>query len=120
MDKDYSVSDFAALAGVSVNETQRTGPAGQAKGDDPMPAAKPGRTKHPLKDKLVGEASADALVGTLMAKVQELEARVAQLESGKFESSTLTNEATNLKSRQKSTDSIKSELYSRLNKLMDN
>ena len=34
---------------------QKTGSAGQAKGKDPMPSAKPGRTKHPLKDKLVGE-----------------------------------------------------------------
>ena len=36
---------------------QRTGSAGQAKGKDPMPKAEPGRTKHPLKDKLVGEAN---------------------------------------------------------------
>jgi len=34
---------------------QKTGSAGQAKGKDPMPSAKPGRTNHPLKDKLVGE-----------------------------------------------------------------
>lgn len=34
---------------------QRTGPAGQAKGRDPMPKAKAGRTKHPLQGKLVGE-----------------------------------------------------------------
>ena len=58
MDKDYSVSDFAALAGV-VTEKQKTGSAGQAKGKDPMPKAEPGRTKHPLKDKLVGEATPD-------------------------------------------------------------
>ena len=57
MDRNYSVADFAALAGVRVDETQRTGSAGQAKGKDPMPTAQPGRTKHPLKDKLVGEAS---------------------------------------------------------------
>ena len=55
IDKEYSVSDFAALAGVQLNETQKTGSAGQAKGSDPMPKAQPGRTKHPLKDKLVGE-----------------------------------------------------------------
>ena len=52
---DYSLSDFAALAGVTLNESQKTGSAGQAKGKDPMPNAEPGRTKHPLKDKLVGE-----------------------------------------------------------------
>ena len=59
MDRNYSVADFAALAGIS--EGQRTGSAGQAKGKDPMPkTSKPSRTgeqPHPLKDKLVGEAS---------------------------------------------------------------
>jgi len=55
LDKDYSVADFAALAGVTLTEAQKKGPAGQAKGKDPMPKAEPGRTKHPLKDKLVGE-----------------------------------------------------------------
>ena len=55
MDRDYSIADFAALAGVTLNESQKTGSAGQAKGRDSMPKAEPGRTKHPLKDKLVGE-----------------------------------------------------------------
>jgi hypothetical protein len=50
-----SVADFAALAGVRIDEKQKMGSAGQAKGKDPMPKAEPGRTKHPLKDKLVGE-----------------------------------------------------------------
>jgi hypothetical protein len=63
IDKDYSVSDFAALAGVKLNETQKTGSAGQAKGKDPKPKmSKPSNTgeqPHPLKDKLVGEASPD-------------------------------------------------------------
>ncbi len=53
MDKDYSVSDFAALAGITLNEGQKHGD--YARGKDPMPKAKKGRTKHPLKDKLVGE-----------------------------------------------------------------
>ena len=57
MDRNYSVSDFAALAGVRLDEKQKHGD--YAKGSDPMPAAEPGRTKHPLKDKLVGEASPD-------------------------------------------------------------
>ena len=52
---DYSLSDFAALAGVTLTEAQKTGSAGQAKGKDSMPKAAPGRTKHPLQDKLVGE-----------------------------------------------------------------
>ena len=53
MDRNYSVNDFAALAGVTLNEKQKHGD--YARGSDPMPKAKPGRTKHPLKDKLVGE-----------------------------------------------------------------
>jgi len=52
---DYSLSDFAALAGVTLNESQKTGSAGQLKGKDPMPKAK-ARGKHPHVDKLVGEA----------------------------------------------------------------
>ena len=52
-----SLADFAALAGIK--ETQKTGSAGQAKGNDPMPAkTKPTagpEQKHPLQDKLVGE-----------------------------------------------------------------
>jgi len=70
------LNDFAALAGVTVSETQKTGPAGQAKGSDPMPkTSKPsttGEQPHPLKDKLVGESSED--------RIAALEARVAQLE----------------------------------------
>lgn len=62
MDRNYSVADFAALAGV-VTEKQKMGSAGQAKGKDPMPStSKPSRTgeqPHPLKDKLVGEANPD-------------------------------------------------------------
>ena len=48
-----SIADFAALAGVKVNEAQKHGD--YARGKDPMPTAEPGRTEHPLKDKLVGE-----------------------------------------------------------------
>ena len=69
---DYSLGDFAALAGVTLTEVQKKGSAGQAKGKDPMPSAKPGRTKHPLKDKLVGEDD---------DRIAQLEARVAQLEA---------------------------------------
>lgn len=50
-----SISDFAALAGIRLDEKQLKGPAGQARGSDPWPTAQAGRTKHPLKDKLVGE-----------------------------------------------------------------
>ena len=69
---DYSLGDFAALAGVALTESQKKGSAGQAKGKDPMPSAKPGRTKHPLKDKLVGEDD---------DRIAQLEARVTQLEA---------------------------------------
>jgi len=55
---DYSLSDFAALAGVTLNESQKTGSAGQLKGKDPMPKAK-ARGKHPHVDKLVGEADVE-------------------------------------------------------------
>jgi len=76
LDKNYSVSDFAALAGVITEGKQKTGSAGQAKGKDPMPKmSKPSHTgeqPHPLKDKLVGESSED--------RIAALEARVAQLE----------------------------------------
>lgn len=56
---DYSLSDFAALAGVTLNESQKTGSAGQLKGKDPMPKAK-ARGKHPHVDKLVGEDFKDS------------------------------------------------------------
>jgi hypothetical protein len=49
-----SIADFAALAGVKLTESQKAGD--YAKGKDPMPKAKPGRTDHPLKDKLVGDS----------------------------------------------------------------
>jgi len=52
-----SVADFAALAGVQVNEAQKHGD--YARGKDPMPATSTpstsGEQPHPLKDKLVGE-----------------------------------------------------------------
>lgn len=58
-----SVADFAALAGVRLDEKQKMGAAGQAKGRDPMPkSSKPSRTgeqPHPLKDKLVGETDVE-------------------------------------------------------------
>jgi pterin-4a-carbinolamine dehydratase len=53
---DLDLAGLTALAGVRLDEKQKMGSAGQAKGKDPMPKAEPGRTKHPLKDKLVGEA----------------------------------------------------------------
>lgn len=59
MDRDYSVNDFAALAGVVSEGKQRA--ADQVRGNEPMPAAEPGRTKHPMQDRLVGEQDLDEL-----------------------------------------------------------
>lgn len=58
LDKDYSVSDFAALAGVKITESrQKEGPAGQAKHRDPAPKKLPaGSTKNISRDKLVGDS----------------------------------------------------------------
>jgi len=59
-----SISDFAALAGVRIDEKQKMGAAGQAKGKDATPkTSKPsstGEQPHPLKDKLVGEDDSTA------------------------------------------------------------
>lgn len=52
---DYSLSDFAALAGVTLNESQKKGSAGQLKGKDAIKKNPAGTTKNPTKDKLVGE-----------------------------------------------------------------
>ena len=60
---DLDLAGLTALAGVRLDEKQKMGSAGQAKGKDPMPStSKPsrdGEQKHPLKDKLVGEADLD-------------------------------------------------------------
>ena len=81
IDKDYSIGDFAALAGIKLNETQKTGSAGQAKGKDPTPKmSKPsnkGEQPHPLKDKLVGEhnirdISNDVLMGEIANTLTEV------------------------------------------------
>jgi len=52
---DYSLSDFAALAGVALNESQKTGSAGQLKGKNAINKQPAGTTKNPTRDKLVGE-----------------------------------------------------------------
>lgn len=59
MDRDYSVNDFAALAGVVSEGKQRA--ADQVRGNEPTPSAQPGRTKHPMQDRLVGEQDLDEL-----------------------------------------------------------
>ena len=76
MDKNYSLSDFAALAGI-VSEKQKDGD--YAKGTDPMPDAKMGRETHPLKDKLVGE---DGITTAIAHIDKELDAGDPMLASG--------------------------------------
>ncbi|MDA7712466.1 hypothetical protein N9C48_00700 [bacterium] len=61
---NYSVSDFAKLAGVTLNEgKQKHGSAGQLKGKDAFTkSSKPGgnESPHPARGKLVGEKTDDA------------------------------------------------------------
>ena len=73
MDRDYSVNDFAALAGI-VNEAQKDGD--YVKGSDPMPAAEPGRTKHPHEERLVGsiQYEDDDRISALERRIEALEA----------------------------------------------
>jgi hypothetical protein len=77
MDKDYSMSDFAALAGVSLTEgKQKTGSAGQLKGKDAITkSTTPGgnESPHPARNKLVGEAEED--------RITQLERRIEALEA---------------------------------------
>lgn len=103
MDRDYSVNDFAALAGVVVEKKQK--PGDQVRGNEPMPKAKPGRTEHPFKGRLVGENDKDA-------RIAQLEERVARLESLLLE-----KQKTPVK-KISETDSIKDELLAKLNKKM--
>lgn len=60
LDRDYSVADFAALAGVTLSESQKIGSAGQLKAKDSIKKNPAGTTKNPTKDKLVGEDFKDA------------------------------------------------------------
>lgn len=76
LDKDYSVSDFAKLAGVTLNEgKQKHGSAGQLKGKDAFTKkskAGPGpETPHPARNKLVGDSidnDVDEGLGDAIAK----------------------------------------------------
>lgn len=69
-----SIDDFAALAGITEGRKSGGKPADQVRGSEPMPKAKPGRTKHPFKGRLVGEDDKDR-------RIAELEERVARLEA---------------------------------------
>lgn len=103
MDRNYSVNDFAALAGVVVEKKQKN--ADQVRGNEPMPKAKPGRTEHPFKGKLVGEEDKDE-------RIAKLEERVAKLES------LLLEKQKSPAKKLSETSSIKEELWAKLNKKM--
>jgi hypothetical protein len=57
-----SVADFAALAGVRIDETRAGKPGEQSRHGGKMPKAKPGRTNHPDTGKLVGEEDNDSIL----------------------------------------------------------
>lgn len=81
IDRNYSVDDFAALAGVVVEKKQR--PADQVRGSEPMPKAKPGRTEHPYQDRLVGDSienNKDDRIAALERRVEALEAMLNERE----------------------------------------
>ena len=87
MDKEYSMSDFARLAGVTLNETQKTGSAGQLKGKDKFTkSSKPGgnESPHPARNKLVGEAEEDRITA-LERRIEALESMLSERELTKPE-----------------------------------
>ena len=131
-----SVADFAALAGVTVNEKQKMGSAGQAKGRDPMPAtstpSSTGEQPHPLKDKLVGEddnteqnPELDGLIEKFVEKgMPEKAARMfAQIAYMHFNSEPtnvypprgdMEMDPANMRPAESTTESIKDRLYAAL------
>lgn len=60
LDKNYSMADFAALAGINLSESKKQKDGDYARRKT-MPPAKPGRTNHPDEGKLVGEAPLDSV-----------------------------------------------------------
>ena len=113
MDRDYSVADFAALAGVS--EGQKMGSAGQAKGKDPMPKlSKPttgNETPHPLKDKLVGDSiqyEDDDRISALERRIEALEAMLSERELTKGEVKKRDKTASKIMDKPKAKKSIAS------------
>lgn len=88
MDKEYSMSDFARLAGVSLTEgKQKKGSAGQLKGKDAITkSATPGgnESPHPARNKLVGEAEEDRITA-LERRIEALESMLSERELTKPE-----------------------------------
>ena len=113
MDRDYSVTDFAALAGVVSESKQR--PADKVRGKEPMPAtSKPsstGEQPHPLKDRLVGEQQIDELdivqrgtasnanveqtLASIQGQLQTLSRTIQQLQTSVKQMSQQTNKPNN-------------------------
>lgn len=156
MDRNYSVDDFAALAGVVVEKKQK--PADQVRGSEPMPAAEPGRKKHPYQDRLVGEEEISELevvprgtatptninqtltsiqrqlqalsqtIQQLQNSVQQMSQQPQQVRSPNPNRQTMSlnqmpsidlNSKQNKKTPLESVDSIKEQLYARLNRLLE-
>jgi hypothetical protein len=87
MDRNYSMDDFAALAGVSVTEKKQRN-ADQVRGEEPMPNAEPGRTRHPYQDRLVGDSidnDKDDRIAALERRVEALEAMLNERELSRGE-----------------------------------
>lgn len=146
MDRNYSVDDFAALAGVVVEKRQR--PADQVRGKEPMPKAEPGRTRHPYQDRLVGDSvnnDKDDRIAALERRVEALESMLSERElSGSEErkkerivkgmkknksdfkdrygddAEAVMYATATKRAKNESIDSIKDALYAALNKKMGN
>ncbi len=142
MDRNYSVNDFAALAGVVTEGKQKH--ADKVRGSEPMPKAEPGRTKHPFQDRLVGESDKDDRIAALERRVEALESMLQERELTKDEEKTkekyvkgmkknksdfkdrygddaevvMYATATKNAKNESSVDSIKDQLYAALNKKM--
>lgn len=58
---NYSIADFATLAGITLTESQKTGSAGQLKSNDAIKKLPAGTTKNATRDALVGEADDDKM-----------------------------------------------------------
>lgn len=113
LDKDYSVYDFAALAGVIGESKQK--PADKVRAQEPMPTARAGRTEHPFKNRLVGEEE-----DSKDKRIAKLEKRVAKLEAlieGEYSSDAQRKAVHANKSNKKNNkvyDDIKTKLYDKL------
>lgn len=146
LDRNYSVDDFAALAGVVTEKRQR--PADQVRGSEPMPKAEPSRTRHPYQDRLVGDSvdnNKDDRIAALERRVEALEAMLNERELSRGEEREKERIVKGMKksrsdfkdrygddaeavmyatatkrAKNESVDSIRDALYAALNKKMGN